>query len=190
MSFAPVTTYPKSAYIETDTGNKVSRRATISGPQNIVLGGKSIISPSAVLRGDLRKAGSAPTVVITLGRYCLVGEGVVVRPPYKTYKGAFNFYPMKIGDGVHIGEGSVVEAAQIGSWVVIGRNCVIGKFAIIKDCARIADGTVLPPNTVVPALSLFAGSPGRFIEDLPETTQEVVEARTKAYYNRFQPAEQ
>lgn len=88
---------------------------------------------------------------------------------------------MKIGDHVHIGSGSVVEAATIGNHVQIGKNCVIvrashsrspahsmltrpspsqGKFTIIKDCAKIEDGTIVPPNTVVPALALFAGSPG------------------------------
>jgi dynactin 5 len=82
-----------------------------------------------------------------------------------------------------------------------------GKFTIIKDCTKIADNTIIPPNTVIPALTLFAGSPGaqpgitkkkstscsldigHFVEDLPESTQEVVEAHTKSYYARFQPAE-
>ena len=131
---------------------------------------------------------------------------------------------MKIGDHVHIGNGTIVEAATIGNHVEIGKNCIIvrlrsflmtadmdelpqGKFTIIKDCAKIADNTVIPPNTVVPALALFAGSPGacigtgmsfsvpltdrhsgRFVEDLPESTQEMVEAHTKGFYTRFQPA--
>lgn len=47
------------------------------------------------------------------------------RPPYKTYRGNFNYYPMKIGDHVHIGANTVVEAATIGSHVEIGKNCVI-----------------------------------------------------------------
>lgn len=86
---------------------------------------------------------------------------------------------MKIGDYVHIGVNTVVEAATIGNHVEIGKNCVIvsadrtlllrsyadksihqGKFTIIKDCAKIADNTIVPPNTVIPALALFAGSPG------------------------------
>jgi dynactin-5 len=100
-----------------------------------------------------------------------------LRPPYKTYRGNFNYYPMKIGDHVHIGANTIVEAAQIGNHVEIGKNCVIvccnaisyahhcscvlkGKFTIIKDCAKISDNTIIPPNTVVPALSLFSGSPG------------------------------
>lgn len=81
-----------------------------------------------------------------------------------------------------------------------------GKFTIIKDCAKIADNTIVPPNTVIPALTHFAGSPGvyipcisdkinnallcvagRFVDDLPESTQEIVEAFTKRYYTRFQP---
>ncbi|PVF93545.1 putative dynactin Arp1 p25 subunit RO12 [Serendipita vermifera] len=189
MNTLPIINYIKSEYIETDTGNKVSRRATIAGAQNIILGGKTIISNSAIIRGDLRRVGPGPVVVIQLGRYCLVGEGCVLRPPYKTYKGNFNYYPLKVGDHVHIGSGTVIEAATIGNYVEIGKNCVIGKFTIIKDCAKIADNTILPPNTVVPALSLFAGSPGQFVEDLPETTQELIEAHTKLYYSRFQPAE-
>jgi dynactin-5 len=132
---------------------------------------------------------------------------------------------MKIGDHVHIGTNTVVEAATIGNHVEIGKNCVIvrvhfcppphtlyltsaqGKFTIIKDCAKVADGTIVPPNTVIPALSSFAGSPGtlyrsfmrarvsyvrclgRFVGELPESTQEIVEARTKQYYSRFQPLE-
>ena len=47
------------------------------------------------------------------------------RPPYKTYRGNFNYYPMKIGDHVHIGAGTVVEAATIGNNVEIGKNCVV-----------------------------------------------------------------
>lgn len=134
-----------------DTGNKVSRRATISGPQNIILGGKTIISNGAIIRGDLKRAGPGHAVVISLGRYCLVGEGCVMRcvdlvpsdvspshpcdpcgsfrPPYKTYRGAFNYYPMKVGDFVHIGANTIVEAATIGNHVEIGKNCVI-----VSDC--------------------------------------------------------
>lgn len=83
-------------------------------------------------------------------------------------------------------------------------QCTQGKFTIIKDCVKIADNTTIPPNTVVPTLACFGGSPGQnhassttlrhfadislghFIEDLPESTQEIVEARTKQYYTRFQ----
>lgn len=36
---------------------------------------------------------------------------------------------------------------------------------------------------------LIVGDTGRFVEDLPESTQEMVEAATKTYYTRFQPSD-
>lgn len=63
----------------------MSRRATIAGPQNIILGGKTIISSNAIIRGDLRRSGPGHAVVISLGRYCLIGEGCVIRFAYLHY---------------------------------------------------------------------------------------------------------
>ncbi|KAF9162696.1 hypothetical protein DFQ26_003301 [Actinomortierella ambigua] len=74
----------------------------------------------------------------------------------------FSYYPMKIGDHVTIGERSVVQAAQIGSYVQIGKDCVIGRFVIIKDCCKVVD-------------------------ELPESIQEVMEAKTKDHYAKFIP---
>ena len=103
---------------------------------------------------------------------------------------------MKIGDHVFVGEGSVVEAALVGSYVHIGKGCVIvscsqegggegangrkGKFTIIKDCVRIEDGTVIAPNTVIPPFSLVAGRPGVVVAELPETAQEQLECEFAA----------
>ncbi|TPX30736.1 hypothetical protein SmJEL517_g05782 [Synchytrium microbalum] len=179
----PVTTYKRSDYIETDTGNKVSRNSTISGSQNIILGGKTIIQDNCVVRGDLRRTGGGHSVVVSIGRYCLLGQRCIVRPPYRTYKGVFSYYPMKIGDYVHIGEDSIVEAATIGSHVMIGKNCVLGRFSWIKDCCRILDGTVIPPNTVIPSFSVYGGNPGRLVDVLSESAQDVYEALTKDYYH-------
>ncbi|ODN82006.1 hypothetical protein L202_02333 [Cryptococcus amylolentus CBS 6039] len=187
-AFDPIITYDKATYIETDTGNKVSRRALISGATNIVLGGKSIIQTSAILRGDLRRSTAGQHVVITVGRYCLIGEGAVIRPPGKIYEGAFTFYPVRISDFTHIGPNCIVEAAQIGSGVDIGEGSIIGKFVVIKDLAVILPGTVLPEGTVVASMSVWGGNPGRIVDTLPETYQETMEARCKNYYQRFRPA--
>ncbi|KAF9106900.1 hypothetical protein BGX27_008947 [Mortierella sp. AM989] len=183
----PIIKYSKSEYIETDTGNKVSRKSVICGSQNIILGGKTILQTGCVIRGDLRRTGPGQAVVVSVGRYCFFSQGCVIRPPCKTYKGAFSYYPMKIGDHVTIGEGSIIQAASIGSFVSIGKNCVIGKFAIIKECSRIEDNTVIPPNAVVPSFSIYSGSPGKLVEELPESIQEIYEARTKDRYAKFIP---
>ncbi|KAJ2798190.1 hypothetical protein H4S07_005754, partial [Coemansia furcata] len=146
----PYITYQKSDYIETDTGNKVSRQSQITGSQNIVLGGKTIVYPHCTIRGDLRRSGPAHHASVLIGRFCSLGPYSVLRPPYKTYKGVFNYYPLKVGDFVDIGEGSVVEAASVGSWVKIGRGCVVGRFAFIKEGCILEDGAVVPPGMVVP----------------------------------------
>jgi len=187
-AFDPLVTYDKHTYIETDTGNKVSRRASVSGATNIILGGKSIIHSGAILRGDLRRSTAGQHVVISMGRYCVVGEGAIVRPPGKLNKGAFTFYPIRMLDYVHVGSGAVVEAAQIGHGVEIGEGAIIGKFVIIKDLVVILPGTVVPDGTVVPSFSVWGGNPGRLLETLPETYQETFETRCKSLYQRFRPA--
>lgn len=55
------------------------------------------------------------------------------RPPYKTYRGNFNYYPMKIGDHVHVGANTIVEAATIGNYVEIGKNCVIVRLSALRE---------------------------------------------------------
>lgn len=79
----------RSEYIETDSGSKISRKATICGSSSIVLGGKDIVRASVILRGDLRRSasGGSSSTVIAIGKYCVLGEGCVVRPAYRAYKG-------------------------------------------------------------------------------------------------------
>jgi carbonic anhydrase/acetyltransferase-like protein (isoleucine patch superfamily) len=38
---------------------------------------------------------------------------------------------MKIGDHVHIGANSIVEAATIGNHVEIGKNCIIVRVCLV-----------------------------------------------------------
>jgi dynactin 5 len=85
--------------------------------------------------------------------------------------------PLRMGDHVFVGPGSVIQAAQIGSHVHIGQGVVIGEFAIIKDYVRILDGAVLPANIVVPNFSIVAGRPARVIGEVPEGGHEAFELR-------------
>ncbi|CAG8953790.1 hypothetical protein HYFRA_00006682 [Hymenoscyphus fraxineus] len=175
----------KGEYIETDTGNKVSRRSQIIGTTNIILGGKTVIQAEVIIRGDLlRTSSSVPDggkqsnpVAVAIGRYCIFSRGCELRPPGKMYKGTFSHYPLKIADHVFIGPGSIIEAALVGSHVSIGANCVIGKFTIIKDYVRILEGTVVPPNIVIPSFSVVAGRPGRVVGEIAEGEVEGFDLR-------------
>ncbi|KFZ03105.1 hypothetical protein V502_11223 [Pseudogymnoascus sp. VKM F-4520 (FW-2644)] len=87
---------PRGEYIETDTGNKVSRKSQIIGTQNIILGGKSVIQAEVIIRGDLVRtldapAGTekkAPVVAVAIGRYCFLSRGCVLKPPGRVMKGS------------------------------------------------------------------------------------------------------
>ncbi|KAK4113318.1 trimeric LpxA-like protein [Canariomyces notabilis] len=191
---------PRGEYIETDTGNKVARKATLVGTQNIMLGGKTVIQPEVMIRGDLIRSiqsssssasGAAPNnTAVSIGRYCFLSRGCCLRPPGRLYKGAFTYMPLRMGDHVFVGPGSVVQAASIGSHVHIGARVAVGEFAIIKDYVRVLDGTVIPPNMVIPSFSIVAGQPARLIGEVPEGGHEAFELRDlyKTVGNNPQPA--
>ncbi|KAL8626060.1 hypothetical protein Q9189_008258, partial [Teloschistes chrysophthalmus] len=52
---------PPTEYVETETGNRVSRRAQLHGTQHITLGGRCIIAPAVCIRADLVR----PTPTVT-----------------------------------------------------------------------------------------------------------------------------
>ncbi|EOO04186.1 putative dynactin subunit 5 protein [Phaeoacremonium minimum UCRPA7] len=188
---------PRGEYIETDTGNKVARKATLVGTQNIMLGGKTVIQQEVMIRGDLARSiqssssGGAPAnnTAVAIGRYCFLSRGCCLRPPGRMYKGAFTYMPLRMGDHVFVGQGSVVQAATIGNHVHIGQAVVVGEFAIIKDYVRILDGTVVPANMVIPSFSVVAGQPARLIGEVPEGGHEAFELRElyKSVGNNPQP---
>ncbi|KAL2008267.1 hypothetical protein VTN00DRAFT_8249 [Thermoascus crustaceus] len=181
----------KGEYIETDTGNKISRRSLIHGTQHIILGGKTVIQTDAVIRGDLYRvpqpqqpqtssstdsdhpqqqspAPTPPSVAITIGRYSYVSKQAILRPPSRLHRGIHSFYPLKIGDHVFIGERAVVEAATVGNHVHIGKEAVIGSMAILKDFAYVLDGAVVPPGMVVPSWCVVGGAPARIVGEVGE----------------------
>lgn len=107
-----------------------------------------------------------------------------------THYRVFTYMPLRMGDHVFVGPGTVVQAASIGNHVHIGAKVVVGEFAIIKDYVRILDGSVVAPNTVIPSFSIVAGQPARVIGEVPEGGHEAFELRDlyKTVGNNPQPA--
>ncbi|KAJ5988854.1 Dynactin subunit 5 [Penicillium waksmanii] len=173
----------KGEYIETDTGNKISRRSQIHGTQHIILGGKTVIQAEAVIRGDLYRIpatpastdpnnppppSNTPSVSITVGRYTYISKCAILRPPSRLHRGVHSFYPLKIGDHVFVGESAVIEAASLGNHVHVGARATIGSMAIIKDFSVVLDGAVVPPAMVVPSWSVVGGKPARIVGEVGE----------------------
>ena len=80
--------YDKKDFIETPSGNKVSKRSLLAGIKHIKVSGKSIIMSGAVIRGDL--------AVVSIGRYTIIQQNAVIRPPYKRFKQLAFFTNFKI----------------------------------------------------------------------------------------------
>lgn len=158
--------YSKAEYVETASGNKVSRQTVLCGSQNIVLHGKVIVQSDAIIRGDLAN--------VRTGRYCIISKNAIIRPPFKKFSRGVAFFPLTMGDHVFVGERAVVNAAIVGSYIYIGKNAVIGRRCVLKDCCYIEDGAVVPPETVVPSFTRFAGNPAKCVEDLPECTLDLM----------------
>ncbi|XP_076302510.1 dynactin subunit 5-like [Lasioglossum baleicum] len=169
--------HSKTEYVETASGNKVSRHTILCGSQNIVLHGKVIVQSDAIIRGDLAN--------VRTGRYCIISKNAIIRPPFKKFSRGVAFFPLTMGDHVFVGERAVVNAAIVSSYIYIGKNAVIGRRCVLKDCCYIEDGAVVPPETIVPSFTRFAGNPAKCVEDLPECTLDLMLEFTKNYYQHF-----
>ncbi|KAF2502613.1 trimeric LpxA-like protein, partial [Lophium mytilinum] len=162
-----------------DSGNKVSRRAAITGTANITLGGRTVIQSDVHLRGDLHPTRAmpsstssskpeAPSTSISIGRCTVISTGSVIKPPSRISRGAVHYYPMKIGDNVFVGPGSIISAISISSHVHIGENVVIQPFAIVKENVKILPNTIVPSHMVIPSGSVVAGRPARVVGEVGE----------------------
>ncbi|KAL8707346.1 MAG: hypothetical protein Q9225_007772, partial [Loekoesia sp. 1 TL-2023] len=88
-SSSSTTSKPKSDWVETETGNKVSRRSQLHGTQHITLGGRCVIHPTVCIRGDLVRPppssssdpptsttkSKGPLTSVSLGKYTILNPG-------------------------------------------------------------------------------------------------------------------
>ncbi|KAE9552432.1 hypothetical protein FO519_004373 [Halicephalobus sp. NKZ332] len=170
--------YDKKFMIETAQGNKISKKSTAHGSQNIALGGNSILMDDVVLRGDFN--------TIKIGKWCVIKERTIIRPAYKQIQIGGVFLKCIIGDYVMIDEDCVIEAVQIGSYVHIGEKSVIGNGVIIKDCVEILPGSVVPPNQVIPPFSVVGGNPAQIEEDeVVEQMQIMMNQANEQFYQAY-----
>jgi dynactin-5 len=153
-----------SSYIQTSTGNWVSRRAVIEHARHVELKGRSVVHADSKF-----KAADAPTGWIRAGRYVHVGAGTTIQPALlpahhqqsrrqqrtndtdAADTADQNVYvPVTIGSHTIIRKNCYLQAAAVGSYCWIGRSVVLGPRVIIKDCCVIADNVTIPADTIIP----------------------------------------
>jgi dynactin-5 len=125
---------------------------------NVVTMSHCVISNDVLLRGDIAR--------IQIGRFVLLGESGVVRPPMIPVKQGVEPVPVAIGDHVYIGARCVIEAAVVGSCVVIERDCVVGPRAVIGDGVMIQARTVVPSGATLTSFGIYAGNPAELVGQL------------------------
>ena len=175
----PDITYKKNEYIETNSGNKVSKNSVMNGSQNIILQGRTIVLPDCIVRGDFGG--------VKIGRHCIIGERVVIRPPFKKFQSGVAFFPINIGDYVVIEDDAVINASSIGNYVHIGKGAIVGRRSILKDCCAIAPGSVVPSETTIPPYAYYSGVPALHVSDLPECTRELMMDYAETFFQNFKP---
>jgi dynactin-5 len=134
-----------SSYIQTSTGNWVSRRAVIENARHVELKGRSIVHADSQF-----KAADSPTGWIRTGRYCHVGAGTIIQPAVLPPHHRDKHVPVTIGSHTIIRKNCHLQAAAVGSYCWIGCSVVLGPRVIVKDCCVIADNVAIPADTVIP----------------------------------------
>lgn len=119
----------------------VSEAAYLVG--EVVLGARSSVWPTAVLRADF-----APIVI---GTNTHIEDGCVVHSGDR----------IDIGDNVTFGHCAVIHCRSVGSNTLIGNNATLLDGAEIGSHCLVAANALVPPGTKVPDYSFVVGVPGQ-----------------------------
>jgi dynactin-5 len=172
----------RGEYIETETGNKISRRASVLGPRHIILAGKCVIQQDVVIHGDLVRppqpkppptqtdpkstttTASSTTqdqTSIHLGRYVFISPGCTLHPPSRltTIPNSNGGNPQQV---------MTYFMLRISDYVYIGpnthvraaeirSNVWIGANCTIGNMVMIKDNVKILDGTVLPANTIWAG---------------------------------
>ncbi|MDP2016376.1 gamma carbonic anhydrase family protein [Hydrogenophaga sp.] len=132
----------------------VAETAAVIG--DVRLGAGCGVWPHAVLHAD-----SQP---IEVGEDTSIRDGVVIHNECDT--------PVRIGRGVIVDNGAVLQGCVIGDGTRVGVRAVIFGGAVIGRHCIVADGTLVPQGATFPDATLIAGMPAHAVRAL--TPDEIV----------------
>ncbi|AMD20746.1 HDR003Wp [Eremothecium sinecaudum] len=181
-----------SEWIETSNGNRISKKAVITGSQRILIAGSCLIKDQCIVEGNVRTLDKSASS-ISMGRFCMLGTSAVVRPAvigYKTDKATGKTVsvhcPLVINSYVLVREGAQIHSKSMGSRVVVGANSILSRCCSVGDVVIIEDGVVIPENCVIPSFSRVCQHPewnGSIITTpLNESMRQVIENMCKREY--------
>lgn len=146
----------------------------IKSSNNIEICDHAILQQRIILRGDLAK--------VSIGKYVILSEMVVIKPPTKRQNKELRYVPTNIGNYVFVDKGTIIEAMSIGNYVKIGRDCILGQRVVIGDNSIILDNSVVCPDTFIAPYSVYGGKPAVYMGELPETFPLVQKESCQKYF--------
>lgn len=119
---------------------------------NVIIGRDVYVGPGAAIRGDWG--------AIEVRDGCNIQENCTVH----VFPGA----TVVLEEGAHLGHGSVVHGARIGSNVLVGMNAVVMDRAVVGSGSIVGALSLVPADMVIPERKVVAGAPARIIKDVSD----------------------
>lgn len=138
-------------FLETPTGSRILKLATIHGSRYVLIAGGSTINHRAQLFGEPANVDKQSHPTIEIGKAVFVDTDVTVTPPKRG---------MTIGLYTIIGPSLVVKSAHIGLRVLIEADCHLGAGLVINEGCILRKNTVIPDKMTIPSFTEVRGHPG------------------------------
>ena len=131
-------------------GAYIADSAVVCG--EVGIGKDSSVWYGAVVRGDLDK--------ICIGERTNIQDNCVLHCDKE--------FPLKIGDGVTVGHGSILHGCTVGDGSLIGMGSVVLNGAKIGKNCLVGAGALVTGKTDAPDGSMLLGSPAKVVRQLTE----------------------
>jgi len=139
---------------------------------DVKIGKNSSIWPMTVVRGDVNS--------IIIGCDTNIQDGSILHVTHKSPRD-LNGGPLKIGNGVTVGHGTILHACDIGDYCLIGMGATVMDKCVIENHSMIAAGSVVPPNKHIKSGELWLGNPAKKIRDLTDKQKADLEYSANHY---------
>lgn len=126
---------------------------------DVEIGPDASVWYNCVLRADVNR--------IVIGARSNIQDGTVIHcdsPDPKHPEG----FPTLIGDDVLIGHMAMIHGCVLEDRAFVGLSTTVMNACVIESDAMLAAGALLSPGKRIPARQLWAGSPAKYMRDLPE----------------------
>jgi len=142
----------------------IASTAVIIG--DVDIGARSSIWYHCVVRGDIHE--------IRIGDDTNIQDGTVIHV-------ARNSFGTYIGNGVTIGHLCLIHACTLADNCMIGMQATVMDGCVVESGSLLAAGALLPPGKRIPAGQFWAGSPARYVCEVKESHQAMLDRIWPSY---------